>query len=677
MKKLYLFISLVLFVVETQAQNPISSYPIVTNIETYDDIIVNQKISTGYTTRRASFDNIEASSYIGRGDRLFNFAAALQTAQTNFVFALIGDSVIENKSLQIEAHLKSLFTVSGYSLSQLSPTLSVNAFTVSGAFTNWITGNYHVVTNGDGVAFGYSGTTPVFCNQIKVFLIADSLGGTVKIQTAEDGGAYADEAGFTSVSCNSTTITNVILTIPKTKRYWTVKVVGLTGTNKVIGVDMRSTNDFGAVMAGFHKGGVSIDQMLQVNTDIFYPIVQAIAPDVNIFEVIDPPTIITNYLAAHHDLFWNANTRTNTDWIYCGSNPQGTIESDEAQRTQNSFIRNYALTNGNTYFDGYTPFISTNAMNAMGWLADGTHPSITAREFIVAKLFDNIVIPSSSVVVNRWIRQDVDPGSDPRARTGVWNKTSGSSWVVRGHKNSTKHFTMENSDGTLRWDIQIYADNDATWPRGIAYNMNGGGILYHNVDNGGHSTMGLNSHLVPSSSALNAYMVLVGGTTSDPVLHVRAPNGQTAPLQYWSITNNIKATMAANGVFTTITNLNVGGILNVTNAAIATRYIMTRSVVTYSASMTPDASLGNIFEISANNGVAFTINAPSNPTTNQRITFTLRNISGGALGAATWDVIFKMSAWTNPANANSRSIDFIYNGTNWVEASRTTADVPN
>jgi hypothetical protein len=93
--------------------------------------------------------------------------------------------------------------------------------------------------------------------------------------------------------------------------------------------------------------------------------------------------------------------------------------------------------------------------------------------------------------------------------------------------------------------------------------------------------------------------------------------------------------------------------------------------------MTLDASLGNECTISAANGAAFTINAPTTPTTGQPLTITLRNTSGGALGAATWNAAFKMSAWTNPANGFSRSIGFEYNGTNWVQVSQTGVDVPN
>jgi hypothetical protein len=101
------------------------------------------------------------------------------------------------------------------------------------------------------------------------------------------------------------------------------------------------------------------------------------------------------------------------------------------------------------------------------------------------------------------------------------------------------------------------------------------------------------------------------------------------------------------------------------------------AAVTYSASMTPDASLGNRQVITAINNTAFAINAAINPYLNQTMTVTIRNTSGGALGVATWNAIYKMAAWTQPANANSRSIIFYYNGTNWIEIARTPADVPN
>ena len=83
------------------------------------------------------------------------------------------------------------------------------------------------------------------------------------------------------------------------------------------------------------------------------------------------------------------------------------------------------------------------------------------------------------------------------------------------------------------------------------------------------------------------------------------------------------------------------------------------------------------FVITQSSGSAFSVPAPQNETTGQRITIRIRNTSGGALGTVTWNAVFKMAAWTSPATGNSRSIDFQFDGTNWVEVSRTPGDVPN
>jgi hypothetical protein len=97
---------------------------------------------------------------------------------------------------------------------------------------------------------------------------------------------------------------------------------------------------------------------------------------------------------------------------------------------------------------------------------------------------------------------------------------------------------------------------------------------------------------------------------------------------------------------------------------------------TFGATVSFDAIRGNAFYVNATTGDAFTIAAPANPTAGQRIAVQIRNTSGGALGAVTWDPVFKMAAWTSPATGYARSVDFLYDGANWIEVGRTPADVP-
>jgi hypothetical protein len=59
------------------------------------------------------------------------------------------------------------------------------------------------------------------------------------------------------------------------------------------------------------------------------------------------------------------------------------------------------------------------------------------------------------------------------------------------------------------------------------------------------------------------------------------------------------------------------------------------------------------------------------------LTLTIKNASGGAMGTITWGAAYYMSAWTNPANGQNRSISFRFDGSAWVQISQTGVDVPN
>ena len=111
--------------------------------------------------------------------------------------------------------------------------------------------------------------------------------------------------------------------------------------------------------------------------------------------------------------------------------------------------------------------------------------------------------------------------------------------------------------------------------------------------------------------------------------------------------------------------------------SIGQSFVEKRVPQTYSSTITINAALGNWFTTLVSNGSAFTVAAPSNPVDGQKVTLTFYNTSGGAMGTITWNAAFKLAAWTNPANGFNRSITFAYDGGEWIEISRTTADVPN
>lgn len=108
-----------------------------------------------------------------------------------------------------------------------------------------------------------------------------------------------------------------------------------------------------------------------------------------------------------------------------------------------------------------------------------------------------------------------------------------------------------------------------------------------------------------------------------------------------------------------------------------TRRLPWRIDVPWVPSMNINASAGREFVITATDGVSSQINNPTAPTSDQRITIRVRNATAGAMGVLNWGTLYKMATVTKPAAGFSRAWDFQYDGTNWVEVSRTPADVPN
>lgn len=159
-------------------------------------------------------------------------------------------------------------------------------------------------------------------------------------------------------------------------------------------------------------------------------------------------------------------------------------------------------------------------------------------------------------------------------------------------------------------------------------------------------------------------VVMVGGAAADVTLGFF---GQTLRTKR-TVTGPRGSSVATTSLMTALGDSGYGLLTDSTTGPLA--------APAYSASMTFDASASTSFPVTVTDGAAFTINAPTSPTTGERITVRIRNNSGGALGTATWNAVFKLDTWVQPATGYSRSITFEYDATNWVEISRTPADVP-
>lgn len=106
-----------------------------------------------------------------------------------------------------------------------------------------------------------------------------------------------------------------------------------------------------------------------------------------------------------------------------------------------------------------------------------------------------------------------------------------------------------------------------------------------------------------------------------------------------------------------------------------------QTALVQAATVAINAANGTLQVLDLTTNVAFIMGAPTNPpsaTQGQTLVLRVRNVSGGAHGAGTWNAAF-LTAGNVPAIANgfSRAFEFRWNGTNWVETFRSAADIAN
>jgi len=289
------------------------------------------------------------------------------------------------------------------------------------------------------------------------------------------------------------------------------------------------------------------------------------------------------------------------------------------------------------------PFGGTGSTNLSGYLrGNGVTPFTAVQQIPYTDI--------SGVPSERTYGTQVD-ALDLTSSTGIYAITAYGSSAVRTMTGTAARITVTDGDGV---------SGNPTFDISSSY------VGQSSITTLGTITTGVWTGTSIGTAYTDAKVVSISGTAN----RITIAGTATVP------TVDIHTSYAGQNTIVTLGTVTTGtwnaGAVTSSKATIGARV-----TVTYSASMTIDASLGNVFEITATNNTAFTINAPTNPVTGQTIIVKIYNTAGGALGVATWDPVFKMVAWVQPADTFNRAILFHFNGTNWTEDFRSAADVSN
>ena len=196
------------------------------------------------------------------------------------------------------------------------------------------------------------------------------------------------------------------------------------------------------------------------------------------------------------------------------------------------------------------------------------------------------------------------------------------------------------------------------------YSSNTTTILIRDLDNGGNG----GSNHVTAYSSLRGIICEQGGANAKALV---ANAGCTAFKNNIEMIDNVTGGIDVSAAFRAINNIQQ------IQASTSFQGVATGAYDQAHTALNPDAAKGNLLTITASTNAGFSIGAPTSPTKGQPFTIRVKNTCGGAMGVIVWDAVYKMVAFTNPATANSRSVSFIYDGTDWVETNRSAADIPN
>lgn len=159
----------------------------------------------------------------------------------------------------------------------------------------------------------------------------------------------------------------------------------------------------------------------------------------------------------------------------------------------------------------------------------------------------------------------------------------------------------------------------------------------------------------------------IQGTASHRIaVDIEVNGGNFANLYNLGI--NVANTVLTNSGTSHLLALSITGTLQ---TARVTKNLIAATFAGAGAAVTPANGSAEWVPVTVTDATAFTINAPSGTLSaaqTQTLTIEVRNSSGGAMGAITWNATYKFNGftWTNPANGFKRWASFQWNGLNWV-----------
>ena len=450
---------------------------------------------TGTSTLTGARNNLQLAEPV-KGLGFFNKVVTESTRPVKI--GTFGDGFAYILSLYLNTQLSAVFGFAGYELG--SPLkLSAGASSVSNAWTYWTSGLYYSIPAGETGTFATDAVNPtrVLADTIKVYYIKESGAGTIKLQTSTDNSTWTDMSSpCSSIDASDASTVGGVTSCSVTLNQYYVRVVGVSGTVKVLGIAIYASSNAtiknnGYIEIGqraFSKdSGTDWTELNSVSTDIFNPIVASIAPDLLIMMTAQAATITD--VDTFNTKFQNAFS--STSWIYLGSNINYTDPSYTGNESgahtgalleSNNIIRERANYYGHAFLDLY---------NIWGTLAQATsslmvesslppvHPTAAGFKNIITHILSDTSIGQSANLTKNFKQVATDNGYPNQSSAGIYQYGNGNtSFNIQSPANYSSQliFSDLNSQGN-KGLITAYSTTHASYAGWMLW----GNTLYGNM----------------------------------------------------------------------------------------------------------------------------------------------------------------------------------------------------
>lgn len=266
-----------------------------------------------------------------------------------------------------------------------------NGSSLSQPDTNWW-GIYGVIPPNGSLFWTNqaSASGSLVCDQLGVFWVAQPNGGSFTLSVSTNGGPWS--APVLTLDGHSPVPVGRYAHATLERQPYRLRVDGVGGTNFILGPRYLDTTSSGIDVAFMTQDGANLDQIFSLSTNILYPILSALNPQLVVWHMKELADIGESGLSNRlYDLeaLWKACV-TNGDIVYIGTPYDLHDLTEDFTPIQNRLVRQAALRDHRAYLDCMTPCISYQSMTNNGFLDDVVHPSNLCDSFLAGIVWQEL-----------------------------------------------------------------------------------------------------------------------------------------------------------------------------------------------------------------------------------------------------------------------------------------------